>query len=282
MPDIKVIKIKDGEQIYPQTSTEAVIGLTDKITALETALAEKETKITELTEKVAKQSAWEDRLALTMYPEYPHITFATGENVVGEVTVLRGNETVTDTVWCNGNKTIAIASDGSGYVNNGAGQFNASFIVSADNYAPVITLSEDSAGKYNKYEVGLIAGSTANYRLKITKLTGDISVTVSAAEAWKVQYVSTEGSYSFSEESVDVPALVAKGTDLTFSFYQNIDKSKGTAPAASAAIAKVKSITIGGTELTLNETLISDSGKTKCTVTIPAASVTGDVVVTLN
>lgn len=135
-------------------------------------------------------------------------------------------------------------------------------------------------------------------RYQATKIKGDFEVIITIASTKTMYNVTyTPATYSFSTDTVEIPAQIAEETALTFAFYHQTNKANptkdatcvpdgtdcggsGTLPTAEACLSRISSVTIAENPYEITSEMIVVSGK-KATVTIPADAIIGDVVITL-
>lgn len=154
--------------------------------------------------------------------------------------------------------------------------------------SPDYTMSVTTSAK--NYKNFNVEGN--QYQITKIKDNFDVIITIASTKAtYNVTY--NAGEYSFSTDSVEIPATVAEGASLAFAFYHQTNKANptkdstcvpdgasGTLPTADACLSRISSVTIGGNSCTITADMITVSGK-KATVIIPADAVNGDIVITL-
>lgn len=230
-----------------------------------------------------------DRVASIAYADLPKLTYTLGGNIT-EFYVVRGNDGKIDNpIWTKDNTTYSYHKNGQGYEEAGDdAQFN---FVAVIPEGKAIVLKPTYEGETQPYKnlTGTVpykdesGAEVANtYRISATKVTGSFDLAIDALASYSVSYVN--GSYTFSTDEKEVPASIAEGQDLVFKFYHEIDKSVAPTvePTAAETLAKIDSIKVDDVALVLTEDMVTTTaGKKKATITIPAASITGAVVVTL-
>lgn len=160
-----------------------------------------------------------------------------------------------------------------------------------DDYTLTVTTSVKN---YNKLAV---SGEDKNL-YQATKIKGDFDIIIEISSTKAMYGVTyTAGTYGFSTDASEIPAQVAEGSSLTFSFYHQTNGKNptndatcipdgtdcggtGTIPTTEACLSRISSVTIGGETYEVTADTVSVSGK-KATVAIPADAIVGDVVITL-
>lgn len=257
-------------------------------TELKTRCAELEADNENKAKIIKKLQKTADRVASIAYADLPKLTYTLGNNIT-DFYVVRGNDGKIDNpIWTKDNTTYSYHKNGQGYEEAGDdAQFN---FVAVIPEGKAIVLKPTYEGETQPYknltgnvpykdESGVQVANT--YRISATKVTGSFDLAIDALASYSVSYVN--GSYSFSTDEKEVPANIAEGQDLVFKFYHEIDGSApASEPTAAETLAKIDSIKVNDIALDLTEDMVTTAaGKKKATITVPAALITGAVVVTL-
>ena len=289
----KVYKSSDPVDAYTKEESDARYVLKSaydaKVAELE---AENEALVSENedNEKIIKKlQKTADRIADIAYSDLPKLTWTASENI-SRLYVVRGNSGYIDNdIWTKNNTTYSYHKNGQGYEEAGEdAQFN--FVVEIPEGKALILdpVYESETKPYKNQKTseykdkdGAIVPNT--YRIQYTQVTGSFNLSIDAKASYNVEYINGE-TYSFSKEAAEIPSVIAEGNDLIFKFYHLSDTSATpeTEPTAAETLAKIDLITIGDTELELTEDLVTTTaGKKKATITIPAASITGNISIKL-
>lgn len=225
-------------------------------------------KLASLESKVA---VYEDLLATELYIDYPHITFSVGDDITN-VRIVKGSSAGAAELPTFGkNVVVAYNKDGNGYDkgdevdakgNASTAQFN--MLVDVPE-GKVAVIQANPATSFDKAEAPKEGAEGNTYRLKLTKVTADVSVQALAAIPVKVSY---ENHTSFTIEDNNKGAAPTNANDLVFKVVHNSDNAEHT---DIPVIAK-----IGEKEIALTST---DKGKDKDQFTVAKEDITDDILI---
>lgn len=243
-----------------------------------------EAEITEKDKIIKKLQKTEDRLAPTIYSDYPKLIYSyTYASTLGEPIVVRGNDGLIDNaIWTKDNTTYTYHKNGQGYEEAGDdAQFNL-IVVCPEGKGLLCSSVPEREWKIEPYiENNVEVANT--YRIKATKVqAGEYTLTIDAKATYAVEYISGD-TYHFSSDIAETPTTIAESANLVFKFYHFTDETKPSSePTVAETLAKIQSITVNGIGIDLTESLVTTTaGKKKATITIPASQITGTVVITL-
>lgn len=228
-------------------------------------------KLASLEPKVA---VYEDLLATELYIDYPHITFSVGDDITN-VRIVKGNSAEAAELPTFGkNVVVAYNKDGNGYDkgdevdakgNASTAQFN--MLVDVPE-GKVAVIQANPATSFNKAEATKEGTEGNTYRLKLTKVTADVSVQALATIPVEVSY---ENHTSFTIEDNNKGAAPTNANDLAPLIFKVVHNSDNAEHTDIPVIAK-----IGEKEIALTPT---DKGKNKDQFTVAKEDITDDILI---
>lgn len=225
----------------------------------------------------AKSEFLEDFMSLDLYSDYPHITFSASTELTN-VRITKGNEPDSKIMPLFGrNIVVAYNKDGNGYdkgdeVDAKGSASTAQFNMLVDvPEGKVAVIQAEPTTAYNKAEAVKEGEEGNTFRLKLTKVVANATVTALATVPVAVSYINNT---DFTLEDNNKGAAPTNANDLADLIFKVVHNSNNAEHADIPVTVKIGE----GEALALTST---DKGKNKDQFTIDKALITADILITV-